>query len=296
MEINKIRIIEIGLLNKCNLKCPLCTRQTKTSKKLKRIEELNIVKLKEFINTFPNLIEIKLVGAVAEPTLYSKFLELIKFIKTKSICIIISTNGSTNDSKFWIELGKLLDENDEIIFAIDGSTQAIHEKYRVGSSLEKVLFNHKALKEVSNCITTGQFIKFNYNINDYENVKTLITNNNFSKFKDINCYMFDKKYDNDHYISEIYSGYQKLEKNDDKLICQTKNENFIYLNYLGEVLPCCFINDLSLTNDYNIKNINTHNINECFTDMIKMIENESCCKFFCSRKNKLICGILKLDP
>ena len=79
-----IKQIEIGLTSNCNLKCPLCTRNKKIFKTLPKFkpENLDLDKLKEFIS-FVRPKEVKLVGAVGEPTLYPKFYELLKFLKEK---------------------------------------------------------------------------------------------------------------------------------------------------------------------------------------------------------------------
>lgn len=297
MQNKNIHIIEIGLLNKCNLKCPLCSRQIKT--KNVKINNKNILDIKLLIKTldyFPFLNHVKLVGAVSEPTLYPELFELLRYLKNRKISISISTNGSTHNIKWWKQLGTLLDRNDQIIFAIDGSTQDIHHKYRVGSNLKKILENHKSLKNVSQCVTICQFIKFNYNISDINNVEKLSIDEKFDKFKPINCYMFDKKYDNNFYINDIENKYKLLSTNNDIIDCQTKRENFIYLNFLGELLPCCFINDLSLTHNYIIPNIYTSSLDECFNYMITLIESKSCCSFYCGKKNKMIQKIFKLDP
>lgn len=297
MQNKNIHIIEIGLLNKCNLKCPLCSRQIKT--KNVKINNKNILDIKLLIKTldyFPFLNHVKLVGAVSEPTLYPDLFELLRYLKNRKISISISTNGSTHNIKWWKQLGTLLDRNDQIIFAIDGSTQDIHHKYRVGSNLKKILENHKSLKNVSQSVTICQFIKFNYNISDINNVEKLSIDEKFDKFKPINCYMFDKKYDNNFYINDIENKYKLLSTNNDIIDCQTKRENFIYLNFLGELLPCCFINDLSLTHNYIIPNIYTSSLDECFNYMITLIESKSCCSFYCGKKNKMIQKIFKLDP
>ena len=297
MQNEDIKIIEIGLLNKCNLKCPLCSRQIKNDNL--KIKYKNILDIKLLITTldyFKSLNHVKLVGAVSEPTLYPDLFELIDYLKIRNISISISTNGSTHNINWWKKLGLLLNENDQIIFAVDGSTQEIHQIYRVGSNLKKVLENHNTIKKFSKCITICQFIKFNYNINDINNVKKLALDEKFDKFKPINCYMFDKKYDNDFYINDIENKYKLLSNNIDKIDCQTKQENFIYLNFLGELLPCCFINDLSLTHNYILPNIYTSTLDDCFNYMLTLIESKSCCSFFCGKKNKMIQKIFKLDP
>lgn len=238
-----INIIEIGLLNKCNLKCPLCSRQIKKKyDKIKLKNTLDIKLLKQSLDYFSNLKHVKLVGAVCEPTLYPNLFELITYLKQRSISISISTNGSTHNSKWWIKLGKLLKEDDQVVFAIDGSTQDIHETYRVGSNLEKVISNHKSLKSNSNCKTVCQFIKFNFNIDDIFNVEKLSIQENFDKFKPINCGPSDKKILAPVKNYQIYSKILKSfpSKNFDDIKCEYKLKNSIYLNHFNRIVICEF--------------------------------------------------------
>ena len=54
---------------------------------------------------------------------------------------------------------ELFDLNDKIVFTICGSTQELHEKYRVGSNLNQII-NHANSIQQSNKIDYCQFIKF----------------------------------------------------------------------------------------------------------------------------------------
>ena len=166
-----IKTVYIGLNNSCNLKCPMCTRQM--TNHIFDNTYININNIIRFLDILKDLETIEIAGTVSEPTLYPHLFKLIKYLKSRNIFIIISTNGSTRNIKWWSKLGLMLDNNDEVIFAIDGSTQDIHQKYRVGSNLSKVLLNHKVFKQNSECKTTCQFIKFNYNQNDILNTMSL---------------------------------------------------------------------------------------------------------------------------
>ena len=51
------------------------------------------------------------------------------------------TNGSLHDVSYWRSLAELMTDDDRIMFALCGSTQQVHESYRVGTALSKILDN-----------------------------------------------------------------------------------------------------------------------------------------------------------
>lgn len=161
--------LEIELSTYCNAKCPLCYRnhinfKSHYPKNFERDYDDLIKQLKRF----KNVKYIRLVGTVSEPTLYSKFLDLCKFIKTSfNWEIEICTNGDTHDTNFWYDLGKILADTDKVYFTICGSTQELHEKYRVGTSLKNILKNAESLRKARR-IDYAQIIRFSYNSDDLD--------------------------------------------------------------------------------------------------------------------------------
>jgi MoaA/NifB/PqqE/SkfB family radical SAM enzyme len=157
---------ELDLSGVCNLSCPLCSRnyvhaQHMVYKNVRPLEDI-IAQL----DTFPNLKRAFVAGQVSEPTLYKDFLDYLRYLKSRDIYIELFTNGSTRNAAFWKEVGNILDESDQCHFTICGSTQELHEKYRVGSDLNKLLRNAEAYRSAGKNNDYIQFIKFEYNADD----------------------------------------------------------------------------------------------------------------------------------
>jgi MoaA/NifB/PqqE/SkfB family radical SAM enzyme len=172
LKINRTEIqeFEMDLVGYCNLQCPLCTRNYEHAEHMLKN---NIRPLKEIIkqlDTFPNLKRTFCAGAISEPTLHPEFLDYLRYLKSRDIYVELFTNGSTHNPDFWEEVANILDENDQVHFTICGSTQKLHEKYRVNSNLSKILENAEALRKIKP-IDYCQFIRFVYNEKDEENVK-----------------------------------------------------------------------------------------------------------------------------
>jgi len=171
---------ELDLTGTCNLSCPLCSRnyihaQHMVHKNVRPLE--NIIKQ---LDTFPNLKRAYVAGQVSEPTLHPDFIKYIQYLKARGMMVEIFTNGSTRDAAFWEELGSVLDNDDAVHFTICGSTQELHEKYRVNSNLETVLQNAMSYKKSNKNNDYCQFIKFEYNKNDEDNVNKLNFSNHYT--------------------------------------------------------------------------------------------------------------------
>jgi MoaA/NifB/PqqE/SkfB family radical SAM enzyme len=164
---------EMDLTGTCNLSCPLCTRNYSHADHTVYKDQRPLEDIIKQLDTFPNLERTFLAGQVSEPTLYKDFLNYLRYLKSRNIYIQLFTNGSTHEPKWWEEVGKILEASDEIHFTICGSTQELHEKYRVGSNLKKLMANVEGYRKTGKGNDYCQFINFEYNKHDYVNVQKM---------------------------------------------------------------------------------------------------------------------------
>ena len=87
------------------------------------------------------------------------------------------------NEEFWEKVGKFCNENNIILcFTICGSTPELHNHYRRGSKLDKMLKNiYTVLKYTDNYIIS--LLKFKYNYIDINNYKQWNFINNFNQDK-----------------------------------------------------------------------------------------------------------------
>lgn len=184
--------IELDISNVCNLKCPLCHREAKGEEayNLKTKKEMSLNEIKRIIDIFPNLKRFYLGFLICEPTLHTDFLEIVKVLKEHNKLITLSTNGNTFTSasekhnKFWNDFLSLLEPEDRIIWAVDGFTEEIYQKYRKGGSLIKVLANIERATTLRPDIDhVIQTIKFKHNKEHLENL--------YEDFKDTYKFRFN---------------------------------------------------------------------------------------------------------
>src|SRR5215213_5963212 len=118
----------------CNLRCPECPSG------LRAFTRPTGMLKKDFFRETIDELSKELVYLVfyfqGEPYLNPDFLEMVKYASDKGIYTATSTNAhylTDANAKKTIESGL-----DRLIISIDGTTQDVYQKYRVGGSLNKV--------------------------------------------------------------------------------------------------------------------------------------------------------------
>lgn len=296
MKPEDILNIELGLVNKCTLNCRMCLRREDVVKDLEPNEELHFDTLIEILEQFPNLQTLDLVGSISEPTLYSRFIDLVSYAKARDLNIRLSTNGDTFKDTWWEKLGRILDENDIVRFPVDGSTQELHSRYRVNSNLERTLNHHRALKSTSKAVTILQNIIFKYNENDSEAVYKIFKDENFNLIEythtgEPEC-LTDPKLEADGVVPvddllRLYKMKDSLIKTtkDIKITCNSMNKKQLFLNHMGVLLPCDDTEEMVFDGYDNSLTIYNSTLEELMGNINSIIdekEDNDICKRCCS--------------
>ena len=207
---DQVRRIEIELTNVCNLKCPLCVRElTDLGNEKPQWRSLDVIK--EQLDEFTNLQYITIAGAIAEPTSHPDLFGLLIYLKRRDIEISLYINGDTRNDAYYTKLGVVFREcKGYVYFTMCGSTQELHERYRVGSKLDRVLRRLDIVKRFSGGKTILTWIVFNYNEEDFHE--------NYKEYKD--------KYNTEFFYTLPMD--EHFELNSD--ICLPTNLHEIYLN------------------------------------------------------------------
>ncbi len=295
----EVNDIELELSTLCQAECPLCYRNYQT---FDLHYPKNIVRplgeIKNQILSYPDLEWIRLVGSISEPTIYPDFIQLVKFIKSLNIKIEICTNGSTRDEKFWRDLAKSLNSEDSVYFTICGSSQELHEIYRKNTSLEKILKNARALREI-NPIDYAQCIRFDYNNEDFnsENFKKMVsefTNVYWTEtflLKEKSIYKEQKDLEKLKPFQEKIKQYQMVEKiaikkfkepKPKRTWCKAWHENRLQIDINGNEYPCYLFLEASGGKKWDGNWNDIHNL------------QYECCKF-CEESVVKLCDNLELD-
>jgi len=149
-------------------------------------------------------------------------------------------------------------------FPIEGSTNELHTKYRVGSTIKSILSHHKALKENSEAFTIIQTIRFKYNEHDIENVRKIGYENKFDAHEVPHCWPVNGEFakiaetEGIGPIQELKRRQRIVEVVSEKLLSEPFScyemdlMNSLYVSFDGKLLPCNEVEDV-----YYNKNVST---------------------------------------
>lgn len=251
LKISEIVRVELELSNICNLKCPLCLSQISQTKSYFIPKNRDFYEMIQQLDQFSSLQNVILAGDASEPTLYPQLFQLIEYLHKRNISIYLYTNGNTHDKKFWNKLGEAINGDDHVIFTVCGTTQELHEKYRVGSSLKQILENVQYFRETNKDENDFcSYIKFAYNEKDSFNANRVFKDK-FSDFYIVNTdprfewFNLCEKDDNNgiSLVEDIRIKY-KLKthyiknKKSHNIVCWSKEKKMVRIDNFGNIYPC----------------------------------------------------------
>jgi hypothetical protein len=231
------------------LKCPKCPRTEFLSKfgvKNWRNESLNLEHLKTFLDIDLTGKNFLLCGNYGDPIYYSNLILMVQWIKEQSATIHLVTNGSYKSSKWWQELCGLLDENDSIVFSIDGTPENFTQ-YRKNADWESIL-NGITVANKSKAVTTWKYIPFSFNEYFIDDIKTYSVELGFDRFLIDPSDRWESETDEFKPKSFIGPREQKIQlfrssvKNKIDPLCKNEN-NQHYISANGFYMPCCYVGD-----------------------------------------------------
>jgi len=279
---NEITRIELELTSTCNLKCPLCIRQIINSPMDNIYRPLEEV-IKQ-LDEYPNLKFLTIAGPISEPTSYPWLPELITYINQRNIEISLYINGDTRSDQYYRKLGILFRNHPGYIyFTICGSTQELHEKYRVNSQLTRVIRRLEIVNRYSNNRGILTWIVFNYNEQDFLDNYQQYKNKYRTEF--FHTLPMDEHFDLQGSIRlpeklhQIYmSGVDKTDYQN--IVCPANKTSFIQISHAGAVNPCslyrlhgekhcweCSKNNLAVLRNNRIFNVAEPEDEESATDL-----------------------------
>ena len=164
--------VHMEITTRCRLACLRCDRTFLNDKKELVQTDLSMEVIERYAaSDFERMI---LCGSYGDPIYHPHFLEAIKVFKNAGKAIDIHTNGSGKKLSWWKELLSILDERDEIYFAIDGLDDTL-SNYRINYT-KKDFDQFLKIVEISKeykCVLSWIFIVFRFNEHQIEDVKML---------------------------------------------------------------------------------------------------------------------------
>ncbi len=242
--------ISIEPTTSCNLHCPQCPTGINQLKRHKGNISLQL--FQTIVNQSYKYLFNLFLYFQGEPFIYPEIYKLIEYANSKNIFTATSTNGHYL-SKENCEL--IVKSNlDKLIISLDGTSQKVYEKYRIGGNLKTVIAGIKTLIETKKKLKSKtpfielQFLVLRTNEHQIEEIKKLSKELKINKLSLKSAQIYNFENDN-IFIPENkkYSRYKKINK---QWILKKKLKNKCsrlwissVITWDGKVLPCCFDKD-----------------------------------------------------
>lgn len=187
-----------------------------------------------------------------EPLLHPHLEEMVSYASAKRIYTQTSTNAhhlTLSNSEKLIRSGL-----SSIIISIDGARQETYEKYRIGGKIEKVIQGTRTLVETKrihksrNPKVIWQFIVFNHNKDEIEEVKKLALETGVDEIQIKSAQIYDFEQGNEmipegHEFSRYVSTPRGFKiASDLPNHCWRMWQGCVF-TWDGNVVPCCFDKD-----------------------------------------------------
>lgn len=150
------RMLDLEVSRLCNLRCPGCLRNAESSLCHEGEQYCTLDRLRDIMEEIPTLKGFNFMGD-GEPLCNPEFQDIIKYIGSKKIDILLTTNGLLATKKIvdeWVKNGVY-----RVHVSVDGASKENYERIRVGGEFGKVIENLKliASSDVSLCVNVMMY-------------------------------------------------------------------------------------------------------------------------------------------
>lgn len=266
---SNIKILDIEPTSYCNAKCPQCMRETRNGdysffKQVHLSETFFEVYLPKTIAA--NLELATFSGNVGEPAMNKQLPAILKWFRQQNpnVFLEVFTNGGVQSTEWWHELGLIIGNNGNVIFALDGLEDTNHI-YRIDVKWNKVIENARAFIS-SGARATWQFIPFEHNEHQIQLAEQMSIDMGFSEFKIKISHRellnqpqnIKNKVNSPKNIQYKHQGapldFVRLDKTEEYLNsvnikCYAIELGNLYISAEGKVFPCCHTASIPLLED-----------------------------------------------
>jgi len=265
--------LDMELSTYCNAKCPACSRTNEhnnlNKQKWMPLDQVSISKFKKWFSPkdVSSIGSFHFAGTYGDPGMCKDLYEIVSYIIDNSTTtkISINTNGSMRDEDFWWDIGAKGQKRVKITFDVDGINQEMHEFYRRGTKLSKILDNMSAAAQTPADIRVLTVI-FKHNQDYLEQIQDMCRERGAKKFDSVEgnnfrkgpTYKFKDEDGNERQLIQITrkdreQGLKRLNrkvrdhrhassiKKYIKIECSAAKSKNLKVNVTGMVGPCCYL-------------------------------------------------------
>lgn len=285
-----IKKVTFELSEKCNAACPLCMRTNRynfslPTEHVSRKRELLVNDFKHIMNedVLYTIDEVSLCGNVGDPIAAKDCLPIVKYLSNYPVTILLETNGSLRNEKWWSEMGSCMNSNSStVFFHIDGLEDTNH-LYRQKTDFNKIINNAKSFIQ-SGGNAVWEFIPFKHNEHQVEEARELSRKMGFKRFaskETVRQYLPDVPLENQGHYDLAGNLYKKSSKHEEKrtiyslpeskryqpemlrygykespIVCRSEDKKQMFLTSDERIIPCCHVQEFFTIKDYHPERIN----------------------------------------
>lgn len=278
----KVREVHYDITNMCNAACPQCVRTNpKTGRAYDYISKTEL-SVDDFRITSPpwflkKLEYIYFCGNYGDPIVAKDLLSILEYVweQNPKLSVKVHSNCSVRDKIWWKKFAELThNKKFTLIASVDGASQSTQELYRVNTNFERIMQNLKTFISYNGKVE-WRYIIFKHNEHEVSTAEQLS--------KDIGCINFRSYSSNRQFIdgrfAYTFNGETRyLEQpsmntdkkfNDRKMIpfedltsvsakidCIAIKTRSIFIDFEGNVMPCCHYGIRLYTNRRNTRDVN----------------------------------------
>jgi len=257
--------LQFELSSMCNALCLGCVRTDGNSFNEKKyvIPDKEYIEFETFKKIllapeFKSVIELEFCGTIDDPLMHPEFLDFLDFASTVSkYNVIIHTNASLRNEKYWTKLAHVLKKNDRhmVKFSIDGMEDTNHI-YRQNTTWSKIMENANAFIGAGG--NAGwQYLIFPWNEHQIMDAKALSVKMQFKEFMSrhdrsvatsLGLQLIQKiKADNikrKDYKSTIESVNEAFKDSvENEIQCNNQTKKMYFIGFDSKLWPCCFLHN-----------------------------------------------------
>jgi MoaA/NifB/PqqE/SkfB family radical SAM enzyme len=282
----KVKEVHYDITNKCNALCPQCVRTNNLTGRVHSYIKKTELSLEDFKKVSPSwfleqLEYIYFCGNYGDPIVAKDLLAILDYVWecNPKLSVKVHSNCSLKNSKWWKLFAQLTnDKKFTLIASVDGASQQTQELYRVNTNFEKIIDNLKTFIYYGGKVE-WRFIVFKHNEHEVSlaeqisknigciNFKSYKSNRQFingkfpylikneTRYLELPSQNFNEKFD-DRKIIE----FDKLEKFVAKIDCIANKTRSIFIDFEGNIMPCCHFGIRLYTNRRKAADVNNDNI------------------------------------
>lgn len=277
-----VREVHYDITNMCNAACPQCVRTNPLTGKANEYIRKSELSLEDFEKISPpyflkQLEYIYFCGNYGDPIVAKDLLAILDYVWecNPKLSVKVHSNCSLRDSDWWKRFAQLTnDKKFTLIASIDGASQSTQELYRANTNYDKIIKNLKTFISYGGKVE-WRFIVFKHNEHEVETAKKLSEEIGCVNFR---SYSSNRQFPNGRFKYLFNGEFRYLEKpsydvdrkfNDRKTIefeqlaetaakidCIANKTRSIFIDFEGNVLPCCHYGIRLYTNRRNAKDVN----------------------------------------